>query len=319
MAVLAWIIFALLAALGAWAAWKARAAAALGRRSEAEAPPIGRFLDMPGGGRLHYLEMGADAASEDPPIVLVHGLGGSLRHFHGPVMAALSAERRVIAVDRPGSGYSAGDGDGIAAQAAFLVEGMAALGVARAVWVGHSWGGAAALRIALDHPQAVAALALIAPGAVPFTPKPPFPSETVGNALMRKALAWTVLLDQLQAARGVLTAMVFLPEEAPLDYETAGGGVLALRPWAAEATLRDQAALQPGLAEQAPRYGDLKAPISVLFGEQDAILDGAAQIAALSAAAPQTRARVLPGRGHMLSFTAPEEVVATIREAAAAA
>lgn len=47
---------------------------------------------------MHQVERGAG-----PPLLLIHGLGGSWRSW-SPILDALSAERRVIAIDLPGHG-----------------------------------------------------------------------------------------------------------------------------------------------------------------------------------------------------------------------
>ena len=77
----------------------------------------------------------------------------------------LAARHRVILIDRPGFGFSArrrGDGSSPAYQAAVLRDVLDKLGVARAIIVGHSWGGTLALTFALDFPERVAGLVLIA-------------------------------------------------------------------------------------------------------------------------------------------------------------
>src|SRR6185437_8026697 len=59
-----------------------------------------RFAQV-GGYRIHYIVAGAGA-----PVVLVHGVGGSL-HTYQRNVAALAQHDRVYAVDLPGHGYSA--------------------------------------------------------------------------------------------------------------------------------------------------------------------------------------------------------------------
>ena len=70
------------------------------RRVEAAVPPVGRFIDLPGA-RLHVVERG-----QGPALLLVHGLAGQLRHFTYDIVERLAINHRVVAVDRPGSGYS---------------------------------------------------------------------------------------------------------------------------------------------------------------------------------------------------------------------
>lgn len=83
-------------ALGALALFSHRTT----RRIEAFLPPSGRFVDVDGQ-RLHVRDQGSG-----PPLLLIHGLGGNLAHFNFGACAELSQHFRVVAVDRPGSGYS---------------------------------------------------------------------------------------------------------------------------------------------------------------------------------------------------------------------
>ncbi len=106
----------------------------------------------------------------DPPLVLVHGLGSDMRVW-SENLAPLAARHRVVAVDLAGFGRSAKPTraaalrDHVACVRALVDE----LG-GRAVLVGHSMGGQIALRLAIDHPERVAALVLSAPaGLEPFT------------------------------------------------------------------------------------------------------------------------------------------------------
>ena len=70
------------------------------KRVELGMPPEGRFLQVQGT-RVHYLEQGTG-----PCILMIHGLSGVAQNFGYQVMGELARDHRVIAVDRPGSGYS---------------------------------------------------------------------------------------------------------------------------------------------------------------------------------------------------------------------
>jgi pimeloyl-ACP methyl ester carboxylesterase len=94
----------------------------------------------------------AEESGDGPPLILLHGLGGSLftwRH----VVTALSREHRVIALDMKGFGqsdkpfdehYSAAD------QAALVSAFIRKRGLSGVTLVGHSFGGVVALRTARD-------------------------------------------------------------------------------------------------------------------------------------------------------------------------
>src|ERR1700678_4099724 len=130
------------------------------RRVEAALPPAGGFIDV-AGARLHVVERG-----EGPSILMLHGLAGQLGDFTYALVELLAAQYRVVAVDRPGSGYSVripGASAALGAQADVLAALIDTLQLGRPLVVGHSLGGAVALALAQRHPEQVAGLALLAP------------------------------------------------------------------------------------------------------------------------------------------------------------
>ena len=119
-------------------------------------PPRGRFVDV-GGLRQHLAEDGTGGSAPDTPkeipIVLIHGAGCNLEDMRLAFGERLRG-RRLILIDRPGHGWSERrgvDGSSLAYQARIIRDVLDRLGVSRAILVGHSWGGALALRFALDH------------------------------------------------------------------------------------------------------------------------------------------------------------------------
>lgn len=94
-------------------------------------------------------------------VVLLHGLLMDRSMWAGQ-RDALAALTRTIAFDGPGHGESPpAPPFTLETQADVLDDALNTLGVARAIVVGHSWGGMVGLRLALRHPARVAALALI--------------------------------------------------------------------------------------------------------------------------------------------------------------
>jgi pimeloyl-ACP methyl ester carboxylesterase len=168
-------------------------AANTSRKVEATVPPCGQFVEIDGQ-RLHYIDTGGTG----PAVVLIHGLGGTLWHFTYALVDKLSGEFRVIAVDRPGSGYSARPSDvsaRLGVQADTLAKFLRALGLNQPLLVGHSLGGALSLAIALDHPDCAGAVALVAPltqaqGGLPE----PFQGLVINSPVMRKIIAWTLAI-----------------------------------------------------------------------------------------------------------------------------
>ncbi len=284
------------------------------RRIERAIPPQGRFLDLDGE-RLHYVDAGAG-----PSLVLIHGLAGQLGNFTHSLLVPLSGDFRVVAFDRPGSGYStraAGSPAGLRAQAATLARAIRALELDRPVVVGHSLGGAVALAIALDHPESVSGLALIAPLTHPVM-RPPllFLGLALPSGPARKFLAWTLATPVSLLARDWGARQVFSPETPPKDFAVAGGALLGVRPRNVWESGADMLAANGDLSAMAPRYPSLAIPVGVLYGHGDAILDWRAHGETLAAEIPGLDLEVVAG-GHMLPVTAPDAVAAFIRRIAA--
>ncbi len=97
--------------------------------------------------------------SARPPLLIAHGLFGSARNW-GVIARRLAEGRQVLTVDMRNHGDSVwSDSHGYGDLAADLAEVIAAHG-GRADVLGHSMGGKAAMRLALEHPEAVERLVL---------------------------------------------------------------------------------------------------------------------------------------------------------------
>jgi pimeloyl-ACP methyl ester carboxylesterase len=106
-------------------------------------------------------------AGRGPPVVLIHGMVNSSRHWE-PVALRLAEEYTVIAPDLIGHGDSAAvRGDySLGAHASSIRDLLAALGVERATIVGHSLGGGIAMQFFYQFPQRTERLALISSGGL---------------------------------------------------------------------------------------------------------------------------------------------------------
>jgi pimeloyl-ACP methyl ester carboxylesterase len=283
-------------------------------RIERLTPPQGGFLDLEGA-RLHVLDRG-----RGPPVVLIHGLGGQLGHFAHSLVGRLTGDFRVIAFDRPGSGYSSPVAGGIGEQAAILARAIRALKLGKPLIVGHSLGGAVALALALDEPDCVGGLALIAPATYPIERAPDlFRSLAIRSPLMRRLFAWTAAGPAALIARFLFFRAAFAPEPAPADFGSTGGGLLALRPrniYVTSTELVGGLDGDPAIEAMPRRYASLTLPIGVLYGRKDHVLDWRAQGEALKRDIPSLDLELIDG-GHMLPITQPDVCAAFIRRIAA--
>lgn len=287
----------------------------ISRQVEKQVPPRGSFIEI-STGRLHHIDCG-----RGPVVVLIHGLGGNLGNFDLGLIDELARDHRVIAIDRPGSGYSDRTDDipaNVRAQAVQVREALNALKIRRPLVVGHSLGGAVALALAADFGDDLRGLALISPLTLPVRdPSPAFKAYEIQSPLLRRIVAWVFWVTMARSKPEILSDVVFGPEAIPPEYATRGGGLLALRPWNFLQTSRDYQASGRDLRGLAERYGDFTIPVRILYGEDDHLLDPALHGDTLIARVPQFGLVKVPG-GHMLPLTQPLRCADFIRRASLA-
>lgn len=301
-----------LGALGAFAAL-VLFTAYTARRVNAALPPLGRVVEI-GGARIHYLDRGSG-----PTLLLIHGLGSSMRTFTHSVLDRLSDEFRVVVMDRPGSGESSRDPQACArlgSQAETVSGFIRALGLDRPVLVGHSLGGAVALTVALDYPEQVRGLALVAPLAnMQETVPPVFESLLITSRTLRRLVAWTVATPASILRRTQVLDTLFSPDPVPPDFATAGGGLLGLRPKSFCAASEDLVALKDELPTVVERYHELRLPVGILYGTGDRVLDHRLHGIAVASKINGAELELIEG-GHMLPLTAPDLVAELVRRVA---
>ena len=122
-------------------------------------------------------------AGEGPPVVLIHGMVNSSRHWE-QVALRLAENHRVIAPDLIGHGDSAAvHGDySLGAHAASIRDLLSILGIDRATIVGHSLGGGVAMQFFYQFPQRTERLALVSSGGLGRDVSPLLRSAAVPGA-----------------------------------------------------------------------------------------------------------------------------------------
>jgi pimeloyl-ACP methyl ester carboxylesterase len=283
-------------------------------RAERLVPPSGKFIDVDGN-RIHYAEAGQGRA-----IVFIHGLGAQFHQFEHPLFAKLHDDFHLVALDRPGSGYSvraAGAGAGLSEQARIIVGLIERLGLERPLLVGHSLGGMVALAVAIEHPQAISGLALLAP----YTrwqdePVPAFAPLHIAVPWRRWLIAQTIAVPTSLKTAPQALDFIFGPQPPPADYMIAGGGFSGLRPSHFYAASSDLVATAIDMPRLARRYGEIKLPVGILFGTADQLLPHADHGIAMTDRIAGLDLELLDGIGHMPQFVAADAVAAFIRRIA---
>jgi pimeloyl-ACP methyl ester carboxylesterase len=121
------------------------------------------------GTSLRYA-VGGPADDATPPLVLVHGLGGTVENWRA-LAPPLAVRHRVVVPDLPGHGRSAllPEARDIDALAGAVLAQADAEAVRDAVWIGHSLGGVVALRAAALRPETARGLVLAASAGIGST------------------------------------------------------------------------------------------------------------------------------------------------------
>jgi len=269
------------------------------------APPLGpgQRDTLVAGVRWRSREVGGTGT----PVVFVHGHLASSATWED-VLRPASAGHPAIAVDLPGFGasdrpwpydYSVGG------QAAALAGFLDVRGIARAILVGNSLGGATVMKVAADAPERVAALVLVAP-ATPHAP-----------------MIWPVRLMRRRGLGEIGLALASRPMAAyGLRHYLYGDAARvtehvvddAWRPLAIPGTRR--AALHAIRTDPAPFVGieeRIRAPTLILWGSRDRLLppDEAETLRARIAGARVVR---LPGAGHLPQREQPDAFARAVAE-----
>ena len=129
--------------------------------------PEGQYVTLANGYKIHYTDQG-----QGHPVVFLHGSGsGASGHsnFKGNYPFFAANGYRVIVPDHIGYGYSDKPEDVDYTLDFFvqcLKQTLDAIGIEKCSLIGNSLGGAIALQFALDYPECVASLNLMAPGGI---------------------------------------------------------------------------------------------------------------------------------------------------------
>ena len=272
---------------------------------------ITRAICQVEGRRIAYVEAG-----EGPPVLLIHGALTNLDDMVLGPLRALARDHRVLAFDRPGHGQSSRLRltDASPWRQAELIHAAARqLGVADAIVVGHSFGGAVALAYAMSFPTLTTGVLALAPIAWPeprlelaaFGPRA---TPASGDVLAACACG---TLDRVMLP--VLWRAMFLPQVMPERFKDGFSFDRAGAPQTTLSTGEDAVAIVTALWRSVAAYPTCRPPVRILGGDCDMVINNALHGLALSRILPQGRFDFVRGMGHMLHHFAIDEVVAGVR------
>jgi len=212
-----------------------------------------------------------------PPLVLLHGAGCD-HHVFDALVSRLGGFD-CIALDLPGRGEAPTNPARTASEAAdFVATALSERGIARAVLLGHSYGGAVALELALAHPAKVAGLVLVATGA-------------------RLRVHEAILAAMEEAAKAGPTSLVQLPWLPTTDAALREPIEQHLARVPSTTTVADWQAANA--FDRMARVGEISCPALILGGTSDD-LTPPKYARWLADNLPAARLVLVEGAGHML-------------------
>jgi pimeloyl-ACP methyl ester carboxylesterase len=277
--------------------------------AERKYPPIGRFLDVDGV-RLHYVERG-----HGEPLVLIHGNGTMIQDFTvSGLVDRLSSKYRVIVIDRPGYGYSTRPRQiwTPRAHAKLFRAALKQLGVEQATVFGHSWGTLVAVALALEFPSLVRSLVLASGYYYPTVRADVFLVSPPAIPLIGDAMRYTISPPLTRAMLPGMIEQMFAPAEVPERFEHLFPKELMVRPSQIRASAEDAALMTPAVMELQHHYRELRAPVTIIAGSDDQVVDVGRHSERLHQDLPGSEFVSLPGLGHMVHHLAPGEVADAI-------
>ena len=279
------------------------------RTAENDYPPQGQFLTIDG------LRIHAHVEGTGPDLVLIHGASGSTRDMSFSLMGQLTDRYRVIALDRPGLGWSdrlPKGQDGLKEQALILRKAAAQLGADSPIVLGQSYGGGVALAWALDAPESVSGLVLVAAVSQPWsTGLPRFykvTSSRLGQIFIVPLMTAFVSEDRVNSA----LIEIFAPQAVPEGYGDYIGAGLTLRRKTLIANADQRARLKADIIAQYERYPAIKLPVEILHGTTDTTVSFDIHAVPLSQQIEGAVLTALPGQGHMPQHTAQPDILRAI-------
>ena len=300
-------------ASAAWTWWRAR-------HITRTHPPTGDTVTI-NGDTVHYAYHKAPDPNAET-LVFLHGASANLNDARTQMAPLLGDRYNLVFLDRPGHGWSARGGRHAASpvhQAGIVTGLLDALTIDRAFMIGHSWGASLATTIALDHPDRVSGLVLLAPATHPWPGGVLWYYKLAARPYIGWLFTRTIVTPIAEFWMPFALRCVFAPGREPADYIDRTQTRMVLRPRQFRANAQDIADLNAHAEDYSPRFPEINVPTAVVTGTSDTVVSPTIHAEALHRDIGPSNLVVLDAAGHMPHYTHSDAVVAAIDETVARA
>jgi pimeloyl-ACP methyl ester carboxylesterase len=275
-------------------------------------PPAGSFVGREGE-RTHFVDMHPGTGTDIPVILFVHGASGNLNDQRTPFAPALEGKARLIFVDRPGHGYSQRAGAETPAQhAERYAQLLDELGIKTVTVVGHSLGAASAAAFAVNYPDRVKGLVLVAPATHPWPTGVAWYYKLAALPVIGRLFTETLVLPIGLQSLASASQSVFKPQSVPVDYLEHASIAMVLRPKIFRNNARDVVGLNDFVTVFSKRYQEIVAPTVIITGDTDDVVSPAIHSIGLERDVVGSELIILSGVGHKPEYVATQTVVDAI-------
>jgi pimeloyl-ACP methyl ester carboxylesterase len=246
-----------------------------------------------GGTQIHHYRV--EGAGKGPPLVLLHGLGGSANSFYKTMFQLQPHFRGVFAPDLPGNGFSPlpkGGALPLEEQVRVFLDYLDQVVKEPVFLVGNSLGGAMAVASAWLKPKQFKGLGLVSPAGAKVSP------ERMG------ALVESFEVKDVKAARA-LTKRLF--HRAPIPLMVFAGELKRL--YGSEAVKRVLAAGRPADFLSEETLAGLSMPTLLVWGKSEKLLPYEGIEYFRKHLPPHAEVHEVPGFGHLPQLERPDALV----------
>lgn len=271
------------------------------------------------GVNIHTYESGREYVGSRPTLFFIHGNAETFLNWE-EVWAELASAYHIVAFDLPGHGHSGRDWTrthSLSHLATLAQKLLANFDVEKAVWIGHSLGGGVCLQAAMDTPNIVEALVLVASVGAPINRN--LVRERWGRLIPHRPEKWFEFIVNSKPGnrlvRGIIRKTIQVvthPVKVDLSEAVWKRDIsLWMRPHHIIASIEDLRALLDSLDVLHERLSDIVIPCEIVSGQEDPIIP--LEVGEmLHRKIPNSHHTRVETGGHMLIRTHPRDVARAI-------